>query len=160
MLTLQEILFCILGGGLVALALVGPLVGLIRSNRDAYELFRTDKVCSQNSEYRISEWRLLNAARNWGWLGAKLAQFRFHHKTRKEPFRSDLNRIGMILGVKLVGLFTVMALVVLLPQARALSGDLGRSLRQSLGPRVIPVVAVPAGPAQVRPQPRPEITGG
>lgn len=50
-----------------------------------------DKRAAIRREWRISESTLLLFAFLGGGIGAKLAQGRFCHKTRKEPFRSLLN---------------------------------------------------------------------
>ena len=47
----------------------------------------------------MSGTHLLKVAIRGGWIGAKLAQRRFRRKTRKEPFRSQSNRIGLWQGV-------------------------------------------------------------
>lgn len=57
----------------------------------AFVAFRSDKARSMRGDWRISEASLLLLALLGGWPGAKLAQARFRHKTRKEPFRTMLN---------------------------------------------------------------------
>ncbi len=151
-----EIVTAIGAGVLMTLVLVMPVIGLIRNNYRAYDLFRRDKRLSEQSEQRIPEWQLLEAARNWGWFGAKLAQRRFRHKTRKEPFRSDLNGIGVVLAVKFA-LVTLAGIYVLnLPQAR----DLTKDLQQMRGDTIASATATATAPEPVRPRPRPPMLGG
>lgn len=59
----------------------------------AYMAFRIDKGRAIEDGWRVPERTLLFLALIGGWLGAKAAQRRFRHKTRKEPFRSHLNTI-------------------------------------------------------------------
>ena len=70
--------------------------------------FRADKRRAERGLWRLSEGYLLPLALCGGWIGAKLAQHMFRHKTRKEPFRTRLNRIP-----------AVWVLLVLLPVAGA-----------------------------------------
>jgi uncharacterized membrane protein YsdA (DUF1294 family) len=59
----------------------------------AFLMFRIDKDRAIQGEWRVSESTLLILAFIGGWFGAKAAQPRFRHKTRKEPFRTFLNLI-------------------------------------------------------------------
>lgn len=59
----------------------------------AFLLFRMDKDRAVRGEWRVPESTLLTLAFLGGWFGAKAAQRRFRHKTRKEPFRTFLNLI-------------------------------------------------------------------
>lgn len=59
----------------------------------AFLMFRIDKDRAIQGEWRVSESTLLILAFIGGWFGAKAAQRRFRHKTRKEPFRTFLNLI-------------------------------------------------------------------
>lgn len=61
-----------------------------------FMMFRIDKERAIQGEWRISETTLLTLAFFGGWLGAKAAQRRFRHKTRKEPFRTMLNAIPVL----------------------------------------------------------------
>lgn len=60
----------------------------------AYMAFGIDKGRAERGEWRIPEVTLLLLALAGGWIGAKLAQRRFRHKTRKQPFAAVLNLIG------------------------------------------------------------------
>jgi len=58
-----------------------------------YVLFFWDKWCAINNKWRVRESTLLFCAFLGGALGGKAGQKLFRHKTRKEPFRSMLNRL-------------------------------------------------------------------
>ena len=90
-------------GFVTAELVVFPLRYVVLANIRAYELFRFDKIQAETGGQRVSEAQLLNAARFGGWIGAKLAQWQFRHKTRKEPFRSRLNMIGQMQTAVLIG---------------------------------------------------------
>lgn len=55
-----------------------------------------NKRRSISSEWRVPEKRLLTLAVMGGWPAAKLTQRVLHHKTRKQPFATYLNLIGVI----------------------------------------------------------------
>lgn len=61
-----------------------------------YVLFFWDKLMAMRGGWRVPEKTLLM----WAFLGgsplAKVAQRLMRHKTRKEPFRSHLNRIILV----------------------------------------------------------------
>jgi uncharacterized membrane protein YsdA (DUF1294 family) len=78
---------------LVWMGLVGYLLII---NYGAYLIFQDDKDRAIAGDWRWSEAALLNAAFFGGSIGSKVAQKRFRHKTRKEPFRSTLNFICML----------------------------------------------------------------
>lgn len=79
----------------------------------AFLAFVRDKEQAIQGGWRVPESTLLTLALLGGWPGAKLAQHRFHHKTRKEPFRSILNACA--LGPLLIALLGITA--VFRPQA-------------------------------------------
>lgn len=62
----------------------------------AFLMFHIAKERAIQGEWRVSETTLLTLAFFGGWFGAKLAQRRFRHKTRKQPFRTFLNAIPML----------------------------------------------------------------
>ena len=62
-------------------------------NIKAYRAFAADKQKAIDKEWRTPEATLLFWALVGGWPGAKLAQRRLRHKTRKQPFGRKLNRI-------------------------------------------------------------------
>lgn len=72
------------------------IVALLVLNLHTFVLFWWDKRLAFQGRRRIPEQTLLNLAFLGGWVGAKLAQRRFRHKTYKEPFRTQLNRIPVI----------------------------------------------------------------
>lgn len=82
-----------------------PLLGiglLVFMNVAAFAAFKMDKARAVRNEWRVSESALLWLAFLGGWLGAKIAQRRFRHKTRKQPFVFLLNAIPVI-WVVLIG---------------------------------------------------------
>jgi uncharacterized membrane protein YsdA (DUF1294 family) len=86
------------------------LAGLIAGiNLLTFVLFAVDKHCARKGYWRVPERTLLHGALVGGWPAAKLAQWLLRHKTRKEPFRSRLNRVGwfqagvIVLGLALIG---------------------------------------------------------
>ena len=64
-------------------------------------LYWRDKEAARDGHWRVSEARLLQFALFGGSLGAVAAQRLLRHKTRKEPFRTQLMAI-LILHVALV----------------------------------------------------------
>lgn len=100
--------------GFLAVCLAG-YVGVVSIL--AYLAFAIDKGRAERNEWRIPEATLLSIAFFGGWPGAKLAQRRFRHKTRKQPFAGTLNLIGLGQAAFLMALF-----VPLEPIGRAVSG--------------------------------------
>jgi uncharacterized membrane protein YsdA (DUF1294 family) len=121
-----------MGAGLSDLlpSLAGVFGYLCLANLLTYLSFGLDKRRAISGDWRLSERRLLMMALVGGWVGAKLAQRRFRHKTRKEPFRTQLNLIGV--------LQVVVVVVMLVPfgswtdSFRADTADLVASAVQSL----------------------------
>ena len=68
---------------------------LVAVNLIAFVAFRVDKQRAIENEWRMSEGHLLALALFGGWGGAKLAQRRYRHKTRKQPFCAILNFVPM-----------------------------------------------------------------
>ena len=75
--------------------LVGTSLLLVL-NVITFGTFFFDKRQAQRQGQRISEATLLGLALLGGWPGAKLAQRRFRHKTKKQPFRTQLNAIPFL----------------------------------------------------------------
>jgi uncharacterized membrane protein YsdA (DUF1294 family) len=73
---------------LVGLAVYGFVTNVV-----TFALFWIDKKASVKGSWRIPEARLLFWTRLGGSVGAKLAQRILRHKTRKQPFASDLNGV-------------------------------------------------------------------
>ena len=65
------------------------LIGLSATNLWAFGLFALDKHQARNHQRRTPESRLLSMALIGG-LGAWFGQHILRHKTRKEPFRTQL----------------------------------------------------------------------
>ncbi len=80
--------------GFAALCLAGYL---LLANALAYTAFAVDKSRAINAQSRIPERSLLILATLGGWVGAKIAQHRLRHKTRKQPFGILLNLSVLIL---------------------------------------------------------------
>ena len=78
------------------MVLVSLFCFLIAVNILAFLAFRIDKRRAQQGQWRFSEGYLLCLALFGGWIGAKIAQRRFRHKTRKEPFRGLLNAVPFV----------------------------------------------------------------
>lgn len=80
--------------GFMALCLAGYF---LLANALAYTAFAVDKSRAIRAQARIPERSLLILAILGGWLGAKIAQHRLRHKTRKQPFSFLLNLSVLIL---------------------------------------------------------------
>ncbi len=73
--------------------LVIATAGLGLINLMVFAVYAHDKRRAQSAGRRVSERRLLWLAALGGGIGAKAAQHRLRHKTRKQPFARRLNRI-------------------------------------------------------------------
>ena len=80
---------------------------LLVMNIVGYGVFVFDKRASINGTWRISEDRMLALAFLGGSIGCKLGQLLMNHKTRKEPFRQQLNGIVAVQVVAMAALFAV-----------------------------------------------------
>ena len=84
---------------------MSPLVEVIgvyaAANAVALVLFGLDKLAARSDQRRVPERSLLFWA-VFGWLGAKAAQRMFRHKTRKQPFATQLNG-ALVLHLLLIG---------------------------------------------------------
>ena len=83
------------------IAAVKPLVtpanlftALIAVNFAAFAAFGIDKARAERGEWRIAEGTLLLLALLGGTGGAYAGRALFRHKTRKEPFSSQLHQIA------------------------------------------------------------------
>lgn len=94
--------------GFLALCLAGYVLVI---SLVAYAAFAVDKGRAERGEWRVPEATLLVLALFGGFPGAKLAQRRFRHKTRKQPFAGVLNLIGLGQAAFLVALFTPLDVV-------------------------------------------------
>lgn len=79
---------------------------LIASNFVAFAAFGVDKMLAEAGARRISEATLLQLAFIGGTPGAYAGRQLFRHKTRKQPFSSNLHTVAMIQIVALAGLGT------------------------------------------------------
>ncbi len=69
---------------------------LIAMNFMAFAAFVWDKSCAERGRWRIRESTLLQLALFGGSIGAFTAQRLVRHKTRKEPFRTQMLMIGAL----------------------------------------------------------------
>jgi uncharacterized membrane protein YsdA (DUF1294 family) len=75
------------------------LCTLILLNAWTFMLFGFDKLRAEAGTWRIAESTLLGFALIGGSAGAFLGRHVFRHKTRKEPFSSDLRRIAILQAI-------------------------------------------------------------
>lgn len=68
----------------------------------AYVVFGLDQRRAEAGLWRIPERTLLWIAGLGGWPGAKLAQWRLHHETRKHSFAGMLNAIALMQFILIV----------------------------------------------------------
>ena len=87
---------------------------LIIANLLTCLVFAIDKRRAVRGEWRIPEKTLLLLAMLGGGPGAKLAQWRFRHKTRKQPFRTRLNLAALLLPM----VFLVLVAVEMAPKVK------------------------------------------
>ena len=83
--------------GTTAFAALCLAAYILLANTLAYTAFTIDKSRAINAERRIPERSLLILATLGGWIGAKIAQHRLRHKTRKQPFGFLLNLSVLII---------------------------------------------------------------
>lgn len=81
---------------LLALSALGYIVVV---SALTYLAFATDKRRADAGDRRVPAATLLLLVCLGGWPGAKLAQLRLRHKTRKRPFRLMLNLCGLLLPI-------------------------------------------------------------
>lgn len=86
--------------------MIGLFGYAVAVNALAYAAMAFDKVLAENNSRRISEATLLYLAIVGGSIGTIVAQRTIRHKTRKEPFRSQLNAIILLQLLALVALVT------------------------------------------------------
>ena len=84
---------------------------LIAINCAAYLAFLFDKARARQGGWRIPEQRLLGLALVGGSIGAIAGQKLLRHKTRKEPFRTQLLLITMFHGLVVVALTATLVIV-------------------------------------------------
>ncbi len=77
---------------------------ILAINLVAFSAFYMDKTFAQKNERRISEANLLLIAGLGGTVGAITAQHKFRHKTRKQPFKSQLYSIAVLQVIALIAL--------------------------------------------------------
>ena len=90
------------------LGLITPLklaLYAIAINFAAFAAFGIDKMLAEAQARRISEANLLGLAFLGGTPGAYAGRQLFRHKTRKQPFSSELHSIGALQLVALAALF-------------------------------------------------------
>jgi uncharacterized membrane protein YsdA (DUF1294 family) len=72
---------------------------IILINAWTFMLFGFDKLRAEAGTWRIAESTLLGFALFGGSIGAFVGRRVFRHKTRKEPFSSDLRRIAILQAI-------------------------------------------------------------
>lgn len=77
---------------------------LIAVNFCAFAAFGIDKAKAEAGAWRISEGTLLNLALIGGTPGAYAGRALFRHKTRKQPFSSQLHAIAILQLAGMAGL--------------------------------------------------------
>jgi uncharacterized membrane protein YsdA (DUF1294 family) len=87
-------------------------------NTATYAMYAIDKRRARAGAYRISENTLLMLALIGGTFGAFTARWILRHKTRKEPFRTQLMLIAL--------LQIVLGVMLILPTTRTMIGSLLR----------------------------------
>ena len=80
------------------------ITALIALNVIAFAAFGIDKAKAKRNQWRIAESTLLMLAFLGGTLGAYAGRRVFRHKTRKQPFNSNLFAIAVMQVVGLGGL--------------------------------------------------------
>lgn len=71
------------------------VTALIGINFISFAAFGIDKMKAEAGRWRISEWTLLMLALFGGSPGAYAGRAAFRHKTRKQPFSSQLHGIAV-----------------------------------------------------------------
>ena len=82
---------------------------LVAVNFIAFAAFGIDKSLAENNRRRIAEATLLKLAFFGGTIGAYTGRALFRHKTRKQPFSSELHGIAILQLVVGVGLLVYFA---------------------------------------------------
>jgi len=91
------------------------LIYLAFANLHAYRAFAADKQFAIDKQQRTPEVVLLSYARRGGWIGAKVAQKKLQHKSRKQPFGSQLNTIGALHAACVMTFALVIGFLALTP---------------------------------------------
>jgi uncharacterized membrane protein YsdA (DUF1294 family) len=110
----------------------------------AYVVFGMDKRRAEAGLWRVPERTLLWIAGLGGWPGAKLAQWRLHHRVRKHTFGGMLNAIALMQFILIV--MAVLPSGSLIPVVQffgsAMLGDVevsdGKPKARVFGPKVDP----------------------
>lgn len=98
------------------------VVIILLINIATFCMFWWDKEAAREGHWRIPEARLLGLALIGGSLGAVAGQQLLRHKTRKEPFRTELMQI---LALHIFALIAWLSSPLWKEQALALAGQLG-----------------------------------
>ena len=83
------------------------VIYLVILNVTGFVVFAWDKRASIRGDWRVPEDRMLAIAFLGGSIGAKIGQMLLRHKTRKEPFRQQLNGILAVQIVAMAALFAI-----------------------------------------------------
>lgn len=90
----MEFIFPSSGSGASALMYLGAW--MTGASAAAYVVFGLDKRRAEAGLWRVPERTLLWIAGLGGWPGAKLAQWRLHHRSRRTTFAGMLNAIALM----------------------------------------------------------------
>ena len=93
---------------------MGLILYFLAINAATLALFFYDKRQSQSGGWRVPENTLLGLSILGGSIGAKVAQIKFRHKTRKQPFGNILNAILMLQALLIIALLIPSTLAMLL----------------------------------------------
>jgi uncharacterized membrane protein YsdA (DUF1294 family) len=77
---------------------------VIAINFAAFAAFGIDKMLAEAGKWRVSEARLLGLALIGGSPGAYAGRHLFRHKTRKQPFSSQLHWIAALQAIALAAM--------------------------------------------------------
>jgi uncharacterized membrane protein YsdA (DUF1294 family) len=104
--------------------LLPAVLYIVFINALTYAAYAIDKRRARVGAYRISENTLLMLALGGGTIGAYAARWILRHKTRKEPFRTQLMLIAL--------LQIALGLMLMFSTTRTMLGDILRHIASDL----------------------------